>query len=90
MARLMTKLDMPDPDLKARQRLTSAAPCSSNISSADPAFGYVMVTVLVLHAPSVTTVSPLGSVVTEADVALAFSGDRLGRLHNIWDEDEKS
>lgn len=49
-------------------------------SEADPAFGNVKVTVDVVLAPSVTTLRPFGSVVTEADVARAGSGLVVGTL----------
>lgn len=61
----------------------SAAPDSSKLSEEDPPLGYVMVTVDVEQASSVTTMSPLGSVLTEALLALAGSGLVVGRLQEI-------
>ena len=71
---------MSEPDLKAKHLLNKAAPCSSTISSLEPALGYVMVTVLVLLDASVTTFNPLGSVVTEAEGADEGVGDKEGSL----------
>jgi hypothetical protein len=47
---------------------------------AEPALGKVMVTVDVVLASSVTMVSPLVRVVTEAEVALDCCGVVAGRL----------
>ena len=69
-----------DPDLNARHLFNKAAPCSSIISSLDPAFGYVIVTVLVLLEASVTTFKPLGRVVTDAEGAFAGVGFKEGSL----------
>lgn len=63
--------DNPEPDLKLRHLLARAAPASSVASLFDPALGNVKEIVLVDAASSETTVSPLGSVVTDALLALA-------------------
>lgn len=77
----MKRVDISDPDLNAMHLLTSAAPGLSMLSSPEPALGYVIVTVLVEHESSVTTIKPLGSVVTFASVAFLGAGERVGILH---------
>lgn len=74
----MTAEDSPDPDLKDKNLLTSAAPDSPAVSEDDPALGKVRVMVEVLDAFSETTVSPLESVVTDALLALDAEGDVEG------------
>jgi hypothetical protein len=77
---LIRIVDNPDPLLNAKHLLIRAAPSSPNISEPDPALGYVMVTVDVEQASSVTTINPLGRVLTDALLALAACGDNDGRL----------
>ena len=80
MVRLIMRVEIPDPDLKDKHLLIRAAPFSSMASLAEPALGYVMVTVEVEQAFSVTTISPFESVETEPEVALAGSGFKEGSL----------
>jgi len=74
--------ESPDPDLKDRNLLASAAPDSEMDSEDDPALGNVRDTVDVEDAVSDTTVSPLGRVVTDAVLADPASGDVEGSPGN--------
>ena len=64
----MTAEDRPDPDLKAKNLLASAAPDSPECSDDDPALGNVNVTVEDADELSETTVRPLGSFVAAVDI----------------------
>jgi hypothetical protein len=63
--------ERPDPDLKDRNLLTSAAPDSEVDSDEEPALGKVREMVDVADAVSVITVSPLERVVTDVELATA-------------------
>jgi hypothetical protein len=63
--------ERPDPDLKDRYLLTSAAPDSEVDSEEEPALGKVREMVDVADAVSVITVSPLERVVTDVELATA-------------------
>lgn len=80
MVRLISNVDKEEPDLKFKHLLIRAPPCSPSASLADPALGKVKLTVEVEEEPSDTIVTPLERVVTEAAVAVADSGLRVGRL----------
>mmetsp|Transcript_11177 Transcript_11177/g.20924 ORF Transcript_11177/g.20924 Transcript_11177/m.20924 type:complete len:104 (+) Transcript_11177:1087-1398(+) len=69
--RRMRAEESPEPDLKERNLLTSAAPDSVADSDEDPALGKVRATVDVADPFSVTTVSPLARVVTDVELATA-------------------
>ena len=80
MVRLIKIEERPEPDLKFMHLFTNAAPCSSKLSPAEPALGYVIMTVELTHESSVATVNPLGKVLTDTDVALAGWGVGVGKL----------
>mmetsp|Transcript_6039 Transcript_6039/g.8790 ORF Transcript_6039/g.8790 Transcript_6039/m.8790 type:complete len:137 (-) Transcript_6039:54-464(-) len=80
--RAMRADESPEPDLKARHLFTSAAPTSEADSDEDPALGNVMEIVEDEDAFSETTVSPLGSLVTEAVLAADGAGEVRGMLGN--------
>lgn len=69
--RRMRAEERPDPDLKDRNLLTSAAPDSEVDSDEEPALGKVREMVDVADAVSVITVSPLERVVTDVELATA-------------------
>lgn len=72
--------ERPDPDLKARHLLASAAPASDAVSEEDPAEGNVKETVEVEDASSVTTMRPLGRVLMSVLDELELVGEVDGRL----------
>ena len=73
--------ESPDPDLKPRYLLTSAAPDSDGPASEDdPALGSVRESVLVVDELSVTTVRPLERVVTVGVLAVVGVGVVDGAL----------
>ena len=76
----MTAEESPEPDLNDMYLFASAAPDSEMASADDPALGKVRETVQVEDPVSETTVRPLASVVTEALLADAASGDVAGSL----------
>lgn len=79
--RRMRAEESPEPDLKDRYLLTSAAPASVVDSEEEPALGNVREMVDVADAVSVITVSPLGRVVTDVELAVAACGEVEGRLY---------
>jgi hypothetical protein len=66
--------------MKLRHLLVKAAPASAISSLADPALGYVNVTVELVDASSVTTLNPFDSLDTEMVEALAGVGLIVGSL----------
>lgn len=92
--RRMTADERPDPDLKERNLLASAAPDSDADSEEEPALGYVSEMVEVEDPVSETTVRPLERVVTDAVLADAADGEVLGILKrmksHIYDDDTTS